>query len=97
MISSTARSESQIRRTARLLARGMRGLEASLKDRAGESGRRRLGAPDSAIDATTSRDCIAAGVADQLFLDDQDRIVADYLAYDEPEFVAGQEPWKHVA
>lgn len=40
---------------------------------------------------------LAAGVADQLFLDDQDRIVADYLAYDEPEFVAGQEPWKHVA
>lgn len=34
---------------------------------------------------------LARGVADQLFLDDQDAIVADYLAYDEPEF-AGRWP-----
>ena len=30
---------------------------------------------------------LATGIADQLFLDDADRIVADYHAYDEPEFV----------
>ncbi len=30
---------------------------------------------------------LAGGVADQLFLDDADRILADYHAYDEPEFV----------
>lgn len=30
---------------------------------------------------------LATGVADQLFLDDADRILADYHAYDEPEFV----------
>lgn len=31
---------------------------------------------------------LAGGVADQLFLDDADGILADYHAYDEPEFVA---------
>ncbi|MEP9401311.1 NAD(P)/FAD-dependent oxidoreductase [Sphingomonas sp. VNH70] len=30
---------------------------------------------------------LAAGVADQLFLDDRDAMIAAYLAYDEPEFV----------
>jgi len=34
---------------------------------------------------------LSRGVADQLFLDDQDEIVEDYLAYNEPEFV-GQWP-----
>jgi cation diffusion facilitator CzcD-associated flavoprotein CzcO len=34
---------------------------------------------------------LARGVADQLFLDDQESIVADYFAYDEPEF-AGHWP-----
>jgi hypothetical protein len=34
---------------------------------------------------------LAKGVADELFLDDQDEIVEGYLAYDEPEFV-GQWP-----
>lgn len=34
---------------------------------------------------------LAKGVADELFLDDQDGIVEGYLAYDEPEFV-GQWP-----
>jgi hypothetical protein len=30
---------------------------------------------------------LTKGVADQLFLDDQDAIVEGYLAYNEPEFV----------
>jgi len=30
---------------------------------------------------------LAAGIADQLFLDDRDGIMMDYLAYDEPEFI----------
>ena len=30
---------------------------------------------------------LVGGVADQLFLDDQESILADYLAYDEPEFI----------
>lgn len=31
---------------------------------------------------------LVAGVANQLFRDEQDAIIADYLAYDEPEFLA---------
>jgi cation diffusion facilitator CzcD-associated flavoprotein CzcO len=35
---------------------------------------------------------LVSGVADQLFLDDRDAIVADYLAYSEPEFVESWSP-----
>jgi cation diffusion facilitator CzcD-associated flavoprotein CzcO len=37
---------------------------------------------------------LVTGVADQLFLDDREAIVADYLAYAEPEFV---ESWRPAA
>ena len=37
---------------------------------------------------------LVAGVADQLFFDDRDAIIADYLAYAEPEFV---ESWRPAA
>ena len=37
---------------------------------------------------------LVAGVADALFVDDRDAILADYLAYDEPEFAGA---WTEAA